>query len=235
VINIITIFLFRHYNLNIIVKKYRILTWEARMAKLKKKEKTGTTVATEDHDDVIKRVGNAVTIVVSRTVFPGFEKEYDAWVRKLADEARKSPGNTGVTMLIPEPGKGGLHHIIFNFADEKSMHIWETSYERQKLSHEADAFSKRSRQMQTGLETWFSIPECPELDTPPHWKMALVTWIGVFLCAVGLSKLIELFWKSPNFWAFNAVITLLLVSSLTWVVMPIFSRYVFRKWLYKNK
>jgi uncharacterized protein len=205
------------------------------MPKVKAKTTSQIPTKVEDHDDIIKRVGNAVTIVVSRTVFPGFEKEYDAWVRKLADEARKSPGNTGVTMLIPEPGKGGLHHIIFNFADEKSMHIWETSYERQKLSHEADAFSKRSRQMQTGLETWFSIPECPELDTPPHWKMAAVTWVGVFLGSCGIILIIDLFWKDHNFWAFNAVVGALLVSLLTWVVMPIFSRYVFRKWLYKNK
>jgi uncharacterized protein len=205
------------------------------MARKKKTTIEQVAVKPEDRDEIIKRVGDAVTIVVSRKVFPGYEKEYDAWVRKLADEARKSPGNTGVTMLIPEPGQGGLHHVIFNFADEKSMHIWETSYTRQKLSHEADAFSKRSRQVQTGLETWFSIPECPELDTPPHWKMALVTWIGVFLGAIGISLLLELFWKSPNFWAFNAAISALLVSLLTWVIMPIFSRYIFRKWLYRNK
>ena len=71
------------------------------MLKLKNKAKAQTAVKAEDPDEIIKRVGNAVTIVVSRTVFPGFEKEYDAWVRKLAEEARKSPGNTGVTMLIP--------------------------------------------------------------------------------------------------------------------------------------
>jgi len=188
-----------------------------------------------ERDRIVHSGGKAVTIVVSRTVFPGYEKEYDAWVRKLAEAARESPGNTGVTMLIPEPGKGGLHHVIMSFADEKSMHIWETSYNRQKLSHEADVFSKRSRQMQTGLETWFSIPECPELDTPPHWKMAIVTWVGVFLGSCGIILLIELFWKEPNFWAFNAVIGALLVSLLTWVIMPIFSRYIFRKWLYKNK
>jgi uncharacterized protein len=205
------------------------------MPKVKAKTTSQVPTNVEDQDEIIKRVGDAVTIVVSRTVFPGYEKEYDAWVRKLADEARKSPGNTGVTMLIPEPGKGGLHHIIFNFADEKSMHIWETSYERQKLSHEADAFSKRSRQAQTGLETWFSIPECPELDTPPHWKMALVTWIGVFLGSCGIIAILDLFWVPHNFWAFNAVVGALLVSLLTWVVMPIFSRYIFKKWLYKNK
>jgi uncharacterized protein len=207
------------------------------MPKVKNKDKKIETVQVESpHEDrIVQRDGKSVTVVVSRTIFPGYEKEYDAWVRKLSEAARQSPGNTGITMLIPEQGKPGLHHIIINFIDEKSMHIWETSYVRQKLSHEADAFSKRSRQMQTGLETWFSIPECPELDTPPHWKMAAVTFIGVFLGSCGIIKLVEIFWKQPNFWAFNAVVGALLVSLLTWAVMPVFSRYIFRKWLYRNK
>ncbi len=207
------------------------------MAKVKdkNKEKNQHTEKIEEEDRIVRRDGKAVTVVVSRLVFPGYEKEYDAWVRKLSEAARQSPGNTGFTALIPETGKGGLHHIIMSFADEKSMHIWETSYIRQKLSHEADAFSRRSRQQATGLETWFSIPDCPQLDTPPHWKMAIVTFIGVYLGSLGIISLIELFWKEPNFWAFNAVVGASLVALLTWVIMPIFSRYIFRKWLYRNK
>jgi antibiotic biosynthesis monooxygenase (ABM) superfamily enzyme len=137
-------------------------------------------------------------------------------------------------MLIPEPGKGGLHHVIMNFADEKSMHIWETDYARQKLSHEADAFSRRSRQMATGLETWFSVPDCPELDTPPHWKMAMVTTLAVYLASLVIIWVLELFWHDRNFFLFNLVVGILVVSSLTWVIMPLFSRFIFRKWLYRR-
>jgi len=115
-----------------------------------------------------------VTVVVSRNVYPGHEQEYDEWVRKLVAAAKESPGNRGVTMLIPPPGQSGLYHVVLRFADEKSVHQWETSYIRQKLSHEADAFSRRSRQEATGLETWFSIPECPELETPPLSERSLV-------------------------------------------------------------
>ena len=185
------------------------------------------------NEDKTITYGKAVTVVVSRRVFPGHEKDYDEWVKKLADAAKESPGNTGVTILVPSRGQAGLHHVVMYFADEKSMHQWETSYIRQKLSHEADAFSRRIRQEATGLETWFSIPECPELEAPPQWKMAIVTFIGVFLGSCGIIALIELFWKGPNFFAFNAVVGAVLVTVLTWVIMPIFSRYIFRKWLYK--
>jgi len=174
-----------------------------------------------------------VTVVVSRNVFPGHEREYDDWVRRLVEAAKEAPGNRGVTMLIPEPGKAGLYHVVLRFADEKSVHIWETSYVRQKLSHEADAFSRRSRQEATGLETWFSIPECPELETPPRWKMFIVTCIAVYIVASIIVPLLDIIFEGANFFLLNILTTVLLVGILTWAAMPWFSRYVFRKWLYK--
>jgi uncharacterized protein len=175
----------------------------------------------------------SVTVVVSRTVFPGHEKDYDEWVRRLVAAAAEAPGNTGVTMLAPEPGKSGLHHVILRFTDEKSVHLWETSYIRQKLSHEGDVFSRRMRQEATGLETWFNIPECPELETPPHWKMAVVTSIAVYIVSIGVVKLLGFIFPGANFYLLNILTVTLLVSILTWGVMPVFSRVVFRKWLYK--
>ncbi len=173
----------------------------------------------------------SVTVVVSRRVLPGHEKDYDAWVRKLVEAATQAPGNTGATMLFPEPGKPGLHHVVLRFTDQDSVHRWEDSYPRQKLSHEADAFSVRSRQEATGLETWFSIPECPDL-TPPRWKMFLVTSLAVYIS----SSIIVPVQGRLEDWPFlagNILSSLFVVGSLTWGLMPWFSRYIFRKWLYK--
>lgn len=174
-----------------------------------------------------------VTVVVSRNVYPGHEKDYDEWVRRMVAAAKEAPGNRGVTMLIPEPGKSGLYHIVMKFADEKSVHQWETSYIRQKLSHEADEFSRRSRQEATGLETWFSVPECPELETPPRWKMFTVTSLAVYVLSVIIVRLLEWIFEGANFYLLNILTTILLVGILTWAVMPWLSQYVFRKWLYK--
>jgi antibiotic biosynthesis monooxygenase (ABM) superfamily enzyme len=187
-----------------------------------------------DTDDrILKGQGKTVTVVVSRMVFPGHEQEYDEWVKKLSEAARQSPGNTGVTILVPAPGKSGLRHVVMDFTDEKSMHIWETSYIRQKLSNEADSFSRRSRQEATGLETWFSIPECPELETPPHWKMAVVTFLAVFVLSIAILKLLKWIFTDMNFYLESFLVATLLVVILTWIVMPFLSRHVFRKWLYK--
>ena len=188
----------------------------------------------KDRDTIVSNK-KGVTVVVSRDVFSGHEKEYDDWVRRLVAAAKGFPGNEGVTILLPEHGKTGLHHVVMRFADEKSMLQWETSYDRQKLSHEADEFSERVRQEATGMETWFSIPEHPELTTPPHWKMAIVTFIAVYIVGSIFVPLVSDIMNGANFYVENIVISAVLVALLTWVVMPVFSRYIFRRWLYKNR
>jgi uncharacterized protein len=185
-------------------------------------------------NDVIMPQGKSVTLVISRRLFPGRERDYDEWVRRLVEAATQAPGNTGATMLIPEPGKPGLYHIVLRFADRKSVDTWEDSDIRQKLSNEADAFSVRSRQEASGLETWFSIPECPELAPPPRWKMFLITTIGVYVMSVLFIKVLEAINLGWNFYLENILTSALVVGSLTWAVMPWLSRFVFRKWLYKN-
>ena len=185
-------------------------------------------------NDRIIPSGKDVTVVVSRRVFPGKEKDYDEWVRRLVAAAKEAPGNKGVTILIPEAGAPGLYHVVLRFDNQDSVHDWEDSYIRQKLTWEADAFSKMSLQQATGLETWFSIPECPELKTPPHWKMAIVTFIAVYLCSIVIIPLLGLVIKHLNFYVENIIISALLVIILTWLIMPLFSRYVFRKFLYRQ-
>jgi antibiotic biosynthesis monooxygenase (ABM) superfamily enzyme len=187
-----------------------------------------------DKDTIVSK-GKDVTVVVSRNVFPGHEKEYDDWVRRLVAAAKESPGNQGVTILIPERGKTGLHHVVMKFANEKSMLQWETSYTRQKLSHEADEFSERVRQEATGMETWFSIPAHPELTTPPHWKMAIVTFIAVYIVGSIFVPIVGNIMDGANFYVENIVVSAVLVALLTWLVMPVFSRYIFRRWLYRSK
>jgi antibiotic biosynthesis monooxygenase (ABM) superfamily enzyme len=187
-----------------------------------------------ERDTILPAGKKAVTVVVSRRVFPGHEKDYDEWVRRLVAAATEAPGNTGATMLIPEPGKTGLHHVVLRFSDQETVHRWEDSYIRQKLTHEADAFSVRSRQEATGLETWFYLPEHPELAPPPPWKMAIITFIAVYLLSIILIPLLNLFLENVNFYVVNIVIAALLVGILTWAVMPFFSRYLFRKWLWRE-
>ncbi|HEX7474764.1 MAG TPA: antibiotic biosynthesis monooxygenase [Dehalococcoidales bacterium] len=184
-------------------------------------------------NDTMVRTGKDVTIVVSRTVFPGREKEYDEWVRQMVAAASEAPGNLGVTTLIPPSGKTGLYHVVFRFKDQASADNWENSVVRQRLTGEADVFSRSHRQAGTGLETWFTVPECPQLETPPHWKQAIITTIGVYAVSTLIIKVLGLFSLGWNFFYENILISALVVAALTWAIMPVLTRVVFRKWLYK--
>jgi antibiotic biosynthesis monooxygenase (ABM) superfamily enzyme len=183
--------------------------------------------------DEIQITGKDVTIVVSRTVFPGHEEEYGDWVRRLVRAGADAPGNTGVITLIPQKGKGGLHHVVMQFKDQASVDAWEASAMRAKLAAEADRFSRSNRQTATGLETWFSIPECPQLETPPHWKQAIVTFVGVYAVSALVIWVLGRFHLGWNFFLENILVSALVVAALTWAVMPLLTRLVFRKWLYR--
>ena len=113
--------------------------------------------------DKIIATGKDVTVIVSREVFPGMEKEYVEWVRNLVSAASEAPGNLGVTTLMPQKGKTGLYHVLVRFKDQKSVDNWESSEVRQSLTSEANKFSRSHRQVATGLETWFIIPDYPQV------------------------------------------------------------------------
>ncbi len=186
-----------------------------------------------DNDTLVANKGKAVTVVASRRVFPGHENDYRDWVHKMVDAANEAPGNLGSTLLIPESGKEGLRHLLLRFADRESVLKWEASYIRQKLSHEADSFSVHSRQEASGFETWFSIPECPEMAPPPKWKMFLITTLAVYISST-IIVLIQGRLEHSPFLLGNILTSALVVGALTWGLMPWFSRYIFRKWLYKD-
>lgn len=175
-----------------------------------------------------------VTIVSSRTVFPGKEKEYDDFVHQMVAAASAAPGNLGITTLIPQKGKTGLYHIVLRFKDQASVDAWENSDIRKQLTTQADQFSRHERQATTGVDAWFTIPDCPQVNVPPHWKQVIVTTIGVFVMSTIFIKLMA--WLNPgwNFYVENLIISALVVISLTWATMPFLNRIIFRKWLYKN-
>lgn len=183
--------------------------------------------------DIVVSTGKEVTIVVSRTVFPGREREYEAWIQKMVAATREAPGNTGVTMLFPQKNQRGPYNLVVRFKDQAAVDNWEQSKIRRKLTAEADHFSQLYRQEASGLETWFNLPESPQLDVPPHWKQAVVTAIGVYLVSTIVIEIIGLFDLGWNFFLENILASILVVAILTWVVMPFLTRVIFHKWLYK--
>ena len=133
-------------------------------------------------------VPKELTIVVSRKIKPGCEKEYDDWLRRYLILQRNVPGYVGTTIIMEGGTNSAVRHIIHRYTDKASLDAWENSQQSLKLIEDANNYSTRYCERATGLETWFTLPDLT-IVAPPKWKMAIVTFIGAYC----ISSLVTLF------------------------------------------
>ena len=171
-----------------------------------------------------------VKVVLERRIRAGAEDKLHAWAQRLVAGAARSGSLDGSSVLAP-PRSGSLF-VLLRFQSVADLERWQQSSEYRALLEEADEISDSGAhsQVRTGMETWFTLPDAPIPNVPPpRWKMALTTWIGLFPMVVvlrflfrplGMPVLLE-----------QAVSTIIPTVMLTWVVMPAFTRLLYR-WLY---
>jgi uncharacterized protein len=79
------------------------------------------------------------------------------------------------------------YHILFTFADRRSLQAWLDSEERRRWLAQVGELLKADRGLQqlTGLETWFKLPgsNAPTMKPPARWKMWLVSWQPTRWCS----------------------------------------------------
>ncbi len=85
---------------------------------------------------------------------------------------------------------------------------------------------------ESSLSYWFVTSKTPV--PPPKWKMSVVTVLGVW----PLSKLVPIvigpIIKNMNPIISSFLVSVCIVSLLSWVVMPIFGK-IFHPWLQNNR
>jgi len=172
-----------------------------------------------------------VHVAVTRTVKPGCEEEFETSIRTFFANALKDSPTSGALLLMPFPGSySRTYGILRSFPTEKDrqafyqsdlFHKWE---EAVKPLVEGDY----ARQNLHGLEAFFANPAL--VRHPPRWKMAIVTWAGVWPAVYVVSLLIGSRLVGLGNWFATGVATFLVVVILTWGVMPVLTRLV-RPWL----
>jgi uncharacterized protein len=75
-------------------------------------------------------VDEPVTVLYSRRVKPGREADFEAWAHGVVAASRQFPGHLGASVL-DAPGSRE-YHILFSFADRKSLRAWLDSDERRR-------------------------------------------------------------------------------------------------------
>lgn len=172
-----------------------------------------------------------VKIVIERLPRDGAEERFRVWAEQFVAEASRAPGHEGGSVLT---GRGGPHLILLRFASASALEAWQRSAVYESLLRDAEAVSTAGdeSQIQSGLETWFTLPDRPTpMKPPPRWKMALVTWLALLPMVVALAFIFAPL-RLP-FLLNASVSTAIPVVMLTWVIMPRVTRALYG-WLYRG-
>jgi len=174
----------------------------------------------------------AIHIAITRRVRAGAEDEFQQALREFLRDSLANTGVLGVHVLEPAPGSASREYgILRTFADEAECDAFYRSplfaawQQRVAPLSEGDA----SRRKLTGLEAWFRSGN----TSPPRWKMALATLVGVYPTSVALALTIG---EATSAWpllARSLAFAACMVAALTWVVMPVVTR-VLRSWLHPD-
>lgn len=173
-----------------------------------------------------------VTVLYSRRVKPGREADFEAWARGIVAAARQFPGHLGASVL-DAPGSRE-YHILFSFADRRSLRAWLDSDERRRWLVRVGELLEADRGLQqlTGLETWFKLPgsNVPTMTPPPRWKMWLVSLVAVYPLVLAFQVLVVPRMARLPLPLRALVFPLVLLTLMTFVVMPMVTRAL-RRWL----
>ena len=171
-----------------------------------------------------------IHIAITRRVRPGHEAEFQQALREFLQTSFTHGGVHGASMLTPPPGSNSREFGILRtfaseaekdaFYDSQMFKTWEA---RARTMTEGEPVSRQLH----GLEAWFRSSQAP----PPRWKMALVTFLGVYPTSLFLALTVG---KALHTWGLPArslVIAGCMVALLTWVVMPFVTRLL-HGWLH---
>jgi antibiotic biosynthesis monooxygenase (ABM) superfamily enzyme len=173
-----------------------------------------------------------ITVVLSRSVIAGKEKEYEKLAHKAIRSSSKYTGHEG-TIVIKEGDR--RYHLIYRFSNHGKLNKWLGSKERQALRLQINEITEESVDIQklTGFETWFKIPDQTSQKSPPRYKMWLATLLGAYPVVVLFQALLGSKIEKWPLLVRSAIFPLILLTIMMYGVMPWVTKLL-KPWLYKN-
>jgi antibiotic biosynthesis monooxygenase (ABM) superfamily enzyme len=167
-------------------------------------------------------------IAVTRRVKPGMELAFEKALRKFILESLHEPGTTGVHLISPVDGESREYGILRSFNDEAAR---EDFYRSPLYAHWQEAVAPMvigapTRRELHGLEAFFREAG----RAPPRWKMAIVTWLGVFPAVLFWASVLAPYLGALHPVLVGAIVDVFVVVTLTWCFMPFLTK-IFSKWL----
>jgi uncharacterized protein len=190
-------------------------------------EPSDNSDTTKDRD-----IAGPVTVIVSRKVRPGREKDFETWVEGIGQAARAYPGFLLEHIHAPQVPGSRDYVVIFTFETYEHLEAWETSDERAAWYRKLRPMIEDERlHTLTGLETWFQIPGESSLPAPARYKMVAASFLAIYPLVLGADFVVG---PVLGHWplAGQLLVTSPLICALmTYAAMPLMSRLL-RPWLY---
>lgn len=180
----------------------------------------------------------AVTVLVTRRVMPRQAVGFEAAMTGMIDAASAFPGHLGGQLVHPdEPGAANeplLYHVVFAFDTEEHLAAWQDSPERAHGLAQVAPFTLGEQDMRrvSGLDYWFAPSGSTTKAPPPKWRVAVVTWLGIFPTVLVLFLTVAPLLADWPLVPRTMLITALVVILMTWVVAPRLTRWL-AGWLHR--
>jgi len=172
-----------------------------------------------------------IYVATTRTVKPGHEQDFENAVFTFFSDASRDTATEGALLIRPLPGaESRTYGILRSFASDQDRKDFYESNKFAQLQQAINPYVEEdySRRELHGLEAFFYDPSISH--QPPRWKMALVTWFGVWPTVYVVSNLVRSHVSDwPSFLA-TGFVTFIVVLALAWGVMPTLTRLL-RPWL----
>jgi antibiotic biosynthesis monooxygenase (ABM) superfamily enzyme len=182
---------------------------------------------------VTKADEEPMTVVVRRRVRPGREAEFEAAMRDFIGFALASPGHLDIHVLRPTGAGPADYTVVDKFATAEARRAFKESSAYQLWMQRLKALTEGDPQIEEmgGLAGWFTLPERPNAKPPAKYKMAFVTFLGVYPLATALPPFFGGLLPGWHLLLLSVVVNVAVVGLLTWVVMPLLTT-LFASWLF---
>jgi uncharacterized protein len=172
-----------------------------------------------------------VTVVVSRLVKPGREREYEAWLAGIAEQMSTFEGFKGLELARPVHGLQREHVVIMRFDSPDHLARWESSEIRSTWLAKAASVTDELVSIQhiSGMEGLFTLGASNVALAPPKYKMLIVISVGLYPLVILANLFVAPHLPLP-FLGRTLITTVLNVAIMTYLVMPQLT-WLLRSWL----
>jgi uncharacterized protein len=195
---------------------------------------TPQTTNVQRRRDVSLKTPGIVTVCVAQKVKRGREAEFEGWLTGISGVAEQFPGHKGINII--HAAHSQEYTYIFRFDSYEHLQVWESSDEKTDWVNKLRGLTETDakKQILTGLEYWFTLPNNSSRPAPQRFKMALLTVLAIYPLTTVLG-----YATTPGPFSVarllkGLVVSVIAVTLMTYVVMPRVTR-LFAGWLFGEK